>query len=343
MHFQDLLASYDYAFPPTLIAKEPASPRESARLLIYDRAKDRVTFDTFANIEAYLPHNAVLVFNKTRVIPAKMTLKKATGGAVSALIIDRHARSITTIASGSFAPGDILTWHEGLAFIVRERKEQGAVLEPQFPIDDLDSTLEKYGETPLPPYMKDSPLSEKRRREEYQTVFAKDKGSIAAPTAGLHFTESLIKKLEQSGRTIAYISLHVGLGTFTPLKKEQVEQGVLHHERYAIDGETAAVLNEAKAMGRPIIAVGTTSVRTLEAASIDGRIQRLTGTTNLFITEDTTLTFVTGLITNFHVPRSSLLMLVSAFTGREKLLKLYEKAIDEKMRLFSFGDGMLIV
>jgi S-adenosylmethionine:tRNA ribosyltransferase-isomerase len=341
--FDELLASYDYSFPPELIAKVPANPRDSARLLVYDRKKDSVVFDTFANIIEYLPANAVLVMNRTKVIPAKMSLLKNTGGKVSALILDHGDQSIRVLASGTFRPGEKLIWRNEHSFEVLRRADQEATLKPSFSMDELDSLLEKYGETPLPPYMKDSPMPEDQRRKEYQTVFALEKGSVAAPTAGLHFTEDLITKIVQSGRSIRYVSLKVGLGTFASLKKEQVEKSALHHESYSIDPETAAYLNQAKAEGRPIIAVGTTSVRTLESATLDGKISTLQGSTDLFITEHSTLHFVDSLITNFHVPRSSLLMLVSAFSGREKLLKIYESAIQERMRLFSFGDGMYII
>lgn len=341
--FAHLLASYDYSFPPELIAKEPASPRDSARLLIYDRKNDAVHFDTFASICDYLPKNAVLVLNQTKVIPAKMSLKKSTGGVVSALFIDRDHDSITTLASGSFKAGDTLEWQNGIRFEVLRRTDQEAILKPSFPLSDLDTLLERYGETPLPPYMKDSPLTETARRSEYQTVFALDKGSIAAPTAGLHFTEELITKIVQSGRAVSFLSLHVGLGTFSPLTELQMTSKKLHHERYSIDPVTADFLNQAKSEGRPIIAVGTTSVRTLESATVEGKLAKLQGSTNLFITESSKLHFVDVLITNFHVPRSSLLMLVSAFTGREKLLAIYAQAIKEKMRLFSFGDGMIVI
>ncbi len=205
------------------------------------------------------------------------------------------------------------------------------------------SLLSEYGETPLPPYMKNSPLSELQRRTEYQTVFAKTEGSVAAPTAGLHFSENLIKKIEQSGRSVAYITLHVGLGTFAPLTEENWLQKGLHREYYEIDASTAEILTKAKSEGRKIIAVGTTTVRALESEVKDNSITAGSGSTNLFITEGTPLKFVDHLITNFHVPRSSLLMLVSALTGREKLLEIYRKAIKERMRLFSFGDGMLIL
>lgn len=341
--FDETLAQYDYSFPAELIAKEPISPRDAARLMIYDRTKKLINLDTFAGIDAYLPKDAVIVFNRTKVIPAKMMLKKNTGGSVSALIIEENSDSLRVIASGSFQQGDALTWEGGHTFQVVERALQEAILQPSFPMSSLRSLLEKYGQTPLPPYMKDSPLEEQKRRSEYQTVFAKEEGSVAAPTAGLHFTEELIKKLAQSGRSIAYVTLHVNLGTFAPLKEEQWKERKLHTEEYFIDEQTMQILNDAKKNGRPIVAVGTTSVRTLESASDGSVLMRPDGKTNLFMTESSKPHFVDHLITNFHVPRSSLLMLVSAFTGREKLLELYKKAIDEKFRLFSFGDGMLIL
>lgn len=351
--FESLLSAYDYRFPETLIAKEPVSPRDSAKLLVYDRVKDSVSFDTFANICSYLPEDCVVVFNKTKVIPAKMTLKKYTGGMISALYLETIGDAIRVLASGSIKQGDVLRWKEGLKFTVRHRHDQQAVLVPSFALNELLPNLIKFGETPLPPYMKDSPLPEERRRREYQTVFAFNQGSVAAPTAGLHFTEELIKKIAaprtqgstgvQSGRSVEYITLHVGLGTFAHLTKEQVEKNALHEEPYSIDPETADRLVRAKQEGRKIVAVGTTTVRTLESAAYKNVITRPEGSTKLFMTESTPPKFVDCLITNFHVPKSSLLMLVSAFTGRKKLLELYEKAIEAKMRLFSFGDGMLIL
>ncbi len=341
--FESILAAYDYRFPEALIAKEPVSPRDSARLLVYDRKNDQVVFSSFASIGDFLPKDCVVVFNKTKVIPAKMTLKKYTGGLISALYLETVGGAIRVLASGSLKQGDILRWTKDLSFEVKHRHGTQAILTPSFPIEELLSNLLLHGETPLPPYMKDSPLQETRRRSEYQTVFALDQGSVAAPTAGLHFTEELIKKIIQSGRSVEYITLHVGLGTFAPLTKDQVEKGVLHEEFYSIDAETAERLSEAKKIGRPIVAVGTTTIRTLESASYKGEITRPKGQTKLFITETYKPHFVDALITNFHVPKSSLLMLVSAFTGRKKLLELYEKAIGEKMRLFSFGDGMLIL
>lgn len=351
--FSSVLASYDYTLPLGLIAKEPASPRDSARLLIYNRKNQAVAFDRFSNIIDYLPENAVLVFNRTKVIPAKLTLRKITGGAVSALLLSVQPGTLTVLASSTLKQGDKLIWQGGHSFTVLVRNNQEALLQPSFPITDLRDLLDKFGETPLPPYLKDSPLSETERRREYQTVFASENGSVAAPTAGLHFTEELIKKIaqpctrrgtgEQSGRGIAYVTLHVHLGTFAPLTEEQWKLKTLHTEHYYIDDQTASLLNEAKSKGRPVIAVGTTTVRTLESASDGSALVRLNGSTSLFLTEESKLHFVDHLITNFHVPKSSLLMLVSAFTGREKLLELYDQAIKERMRFFSFGDGMMVV
>ncbi len=343
MTFHDLLSAYDYSFPPELIAKVPASPRESARLLIYDRKNDSVTFDTFANIIDYLPANAVLVMNRTKVIPAKLTLKKITGGVVSALLLGVTSDAINVLASGGIKQGDKLVWQAGHSFTVVIRNGTEALLKPSFPMTELKDLLLEYGETPLPPYMKDSPMPEEKRRTEYQTVFAEEEGSVAAPTAGLHFSEELLKKIQDSGRAIKFVTLHVHLGTFASLMEEQWKNKKLHPESYSIDSDTMNFLNDAKMSGRPIIAVGTTSVRTLESSQMNGALVQNMGTTELFMTEESKPKFVDHLITNFHVPRSSLLMLVSAFTGREKLLEIYRQAIAEQMRLFSFGDGMLVI
>lgn len=338
----EINAAYDYDFPAELIAVSPAHPRDSAQLLVFDQTTQKTFFSTFTHITDYLPKNAVLVFNKTKVIPARIRLTKQTGGIIEALYLETQHNKIIVMASGKLTKGDQLTWNDGHTFTVLERDGKYATLTPSFPINDLYRLLEQYGETPLPPYIKDSPLTEVDRRREYQTVYATNAGSVAAPTAGLHFTPELLQKIEDHGCSIAYVTLHVNLGTFAPLKEEHLKEKKLHQEYFEIDDATAAFLNDAKANGRPIIAVGTTSVRTLESATENGGITRLSGITDIFIDEHDQLHFVDGIITNFHVPRSSLLMLVSAFTGRKQLLDLYRQAIDKKFRLFSFGDGMLI-
>lgn len=338
-----ILAPYNYELPSELIAESPASPRDSARLLVYNRASDAVEFSTFHHIVQYLPKNAVLVFNQTKVFPARFRVTKKTGGSIEALYIETVDENVKVMASGKMAAGDVLSWEDGHTFTVHERDGKYAVLTPSFPLTDLHSLLMQYGETPLPPYIKDSPLSEAERRSEYQTVYATKEGSVAAPTAGLHFTPELIEEIKGAGIDVAYVTLHVNLGTFAPVTDEHIKEKRLHEESYDIDEDTAAFLNTAKREGRPIIAVGTTSVRTLESACVNGQLNNMRGTTSIFITEDDSIQFVDGLITNFHVPKSSLLMLVSAFTGREKLMSLYSQAIKEKCRFFSFGDGMLIV
>ncbi len=339
----DVLAPFDYTFPQSVIAQSPADPRDSAKLLVYKRETKEAAFDTFRDIVDYLPENCVLVFNQTRVFPARFHVKKETGGAVGALYLEEKGKHIRVMADGKIKPGDRLMWEENHFFMVEERDGKYALLTPSFEMTELRSLLQKFGETPLPPYIKESPLTEEQRRSEYQTVYAKENGSVAAPTAGLHFTEDLIKKIEQSGRHVRYVTLHVNLGTFAPLTDEHWQAKRLHEEQYEIDPDTAALLNKAKHEHQPIIAVGTTTVRTLESATVDGTLQRLSGITDIFITENDQLQFVDGLITNFHVPRSSLLMMVSALTGRETLLDLYKQAIEKDFRFFSFGDGMLII
>jgi len=357
---EEALSPYDYTLPSELIAESPASPRDSARLLVYNRSSGDVTFNTFHHITQYLPKNAVLVFNQTKVFPARFRITKKTGGAIEALYIETINGNLKVMASGKMAADDVLSWEDGHSFEVTERDGKYALLTPSFPLAELHPLLQKYGETPLPPYIKNSPLSEAQRRSEYQTVYATKEGSVAAPTAGLHFTPELLETIKAGGIDIAYVTLHVNLGTFAPVTDEHIKEKKLHEEAYEIDEDTAAMLNKAKKDGRPIIAVGTTTVRTLESAAQlpqhtaesagvqtpyygVSTLMELRGTTSIFITEHDPLHFVDGLITNFHVPKSSLLMLVSAFTGREQLFNLYHKAIEEEFRFFSFGDGMLIV
>ena len=340
---EKLLKTYDYSLFPDRIAQEPASPRDSAKLLAYDRKTGSVTHDTFLNLAEHLPKNAVLVFNKTKVVPARFSVIKETGGKATITYVQTHAPHLQVMADRKLTTGSRLTLSRTLWFIVARQEEKYYFLTPSFPLKKLFSVLERYGTMPIPPYIKHSPLSRAQLKEKYQTVFARTNGSVAAPTASLHFTRRLLSRLKEHGMTTAYVTLHVGLGTFAPLTQENISRGTLHHEWYGIDSKTASLLNKAKEKGRPIIAVGTTVVRTLESASDkNGRIARLSGSTNLFIRPGYRFKCINGLITNFHVPRSSLLMLVSAFAGHKKILSLYQKAVAKKYRFFSFGDGMLI-
>lgn len=339
-----LLKTYDYSLPPDRIAQEPASPRDGARLLIYDKKTSTVTHDTFLNLADHIPAGAVLVFNKTRVVPARFSVTKETGGAATITYIETHAPCIQVMADRKLIVGSRLTLSRAVSFIVSRQEEKYYFLTPSFPLEKLFSVLERYGTMPIPPYIKHSPLSRAQLREKYQTVFAQTNGSVAAPTASLHFTRRLLARLKKRGITTAYVTLHVGLGTFSPLTQENISSGTLHHEWYRIDPATMSLLNKAKKDKRPIIAVGTTVVRALESASDkDGHIARPSGKTDLFIRPGYRFKFINGMVTNFHVPRSSLLMLVSAFAGRKKILSLYQKAIAKNYRFFSFGDGMLIM
>lgn len=342
-----LLKSYDYHIPPELIAQEPAKPRDSARLLVYDRKTNKIFYDRFKNIGKYLPANAVLVFNQTKVVPARLQVLKDTGGKAELLYISHDRNSIKVISNRRLALNQHISLLNGRSKVISMtvNKKQGAFyfLQPSFPVRQIKSILEKYGQTPLPPYIKHSKLTEKQKKQQYQSVFAKSGLSVAAPTASLHFTKKLISNLKKQGIEVKFVTLNVNLGTFAPLKEENIKTGKLHLETYEIDKKTASDLNRLKKQGRPIIAVGTTSVRTLESASLQHQLKNLSGQTRLFIRPPYKFKFADVLITNFHVPKSSLLMLVAALTGRKKLLDIYQQAIKQQFRFFSFGDGMLIL
>lgn len=344
MQLEELLNQYNYEFPDELIANSPASPRDSAHLLVFNRQTEQTQFDTFKNLAQYLPKNSVLVLNETKVIPARFYATKPSGGKVELLYLNNDGECISVLSKKPLEINSELQTEDGNIFTVTEKLEKGYSLKPNFTIPEFLNWLDNYGETPTPPYIKNIPLSKNKLKEEYQTVFAKTPGSSAAPTASLHFTEELLKNLEQEGIIIEKILLHVGLGTFAPLTEKQIENKKLHEEYFEIPADTAQRLNTYKKENRPIIAVGTTVVRTLESASSKpDELTNLNGQTSLFIQEGYNFKFINGIITNFHVPKSSLLMLVSAFAGREKTLDLYKQAINKKYRLFSFGDGMLIL
>ena len=340
---ENIIADYNYALPEARIAQKPASPRDSAKLLIYDRTHGTVKEDTFAHIGDHLPKRAVLVFNQTKVLPARLTVTKPTGGTARMLYIARERELIKVMSDRKLVVGTDVSIAKGFSLHVTRQEEKYYFLRPSFPLSKLESVLHKHGITPIPPYIKESPLKERELRKKYQTVFAKHAGSVAAPTASLHFTDRLLKKLHRQGIDIRFVTLHVNIGTFAPLTQEHLDTGALHVESYAIDAKTAVFLNKAKAQGRPIIGVGTTVVRTLESACRNGILQKLFGETNIFIKEGYRFKYIDGMVTNFHVPQSSLLMLVAALIGKEKLFELYRFAIKKNYRFFSFGDGMLIL
>lgn len=334
---------YDYTYPDKAIAQQPSTPRDNARILVYDRQTSAVHMDVFKNLHQLLPERAVLVLNRTKVLPARFMGVRTTGGKVEFLFLHKEEKTFDVLANRNLRVGESIQVFGSQSLFIVKKLLKGYSVRPEFDISQLFSHLLKAGQTPIPPYIKHSPLTEKKLRREYQTVFAENFGSVAAPTASLHFTTRLLRSLQRRGIVLEYVTLHVGLGTFAPLTETQLQTGRLHKETYSIDVDVAKRLNAYRKEGRPIVAVGTTVVRTLEsAANSKGVLVKLSGSADLFIRPPYTFRFVQALITNFHVPKSSLMMLVAALVGREKLLELYALAIKKKFRLFSFGDGMLI-
>lgn len=334
-----------YDLPPELIAQTPIADRASSRLLCLDKNSGEIHHERFYNIIDHLLPGDCLVMNNTRVIPARLYGSKGgTGGKIEFLLLKRiegNEWEVILKPGKKAKPGACFEFGNGIlrAKIIDVIEDGNRIVE--FEYDGIwEEILDKLGEMPLPPYIKEK-LDDKER---YQTVYSKVEGSAAAPTAGLHFTPDLLKKIEEKGVDIAYVTLHVGLGTFRPVSVDNVEEHIMHSEFYQISGETAAKINKAKQNGGRVIAVGTTSVRTLETvADKSGYIRSASGDTNIFIYPGYDFKIVDALITNFHLPESTLLMLISAFAGKEKVFNAYETAIKEKYRFFSFGDAMLIV
>jgi S-adenosylmethionine:tRNA ribosyltransferase-isomerase len=351
------LSDFDYELPDSFIAQTPVEPRDSSRLMIISRGSETVEHRIFREITAYLRPNDVLVLNDTRVIPARLHGVKAdTGGAVELLLL-RRLDELTwraLVGGRRVTVGRTLTFGDtGLqAEVIEEGDDSERVIRFNQPLDD---TLQKLGETPLPPYIH-TPAADPER---YQTVYSRDPGSAAAPTAGLHFTPELLLDLRSRGVRFAYCTLHIGLGTFQPVRVERVEDHHMHHEWATLSAENAKLINETKLSGGRIIAVGTTAARTLETAAILSEggdpahpqesnacpwrpVIAFERDTNLFIYPGYRWRVVDGLITNFHLPKSTLLMMVSSFVGRERILSAYETAKAEGYRFFSFGDAMFM-
>ncbi len=336
-------SDFDYELPEELIAQTPVSPRDHSRLLVYDR-QTKETFDRhFYDVTDYLKKGDVLVVNETKVIPARLYGKKrGTETDFEFLLLKRLQLDIWEVImrpGKKLKPGGFVDFGDDLCAELLCKKEDG-VCEVRFHYDGVfEELLDRYGNMPLPPYITEK-LEEKER---YQTVYAKEDGSAAAPTAGLHFTPELMRKIEEMGVAIVKILLHVGLGTFRPMKEDTVEEHIMHSEYYSVSEQAARMINDAKKEGRRVIAVGTTSVRTLESAACGGRVQAGSADTDIFIYPGYDYQIVDALITNFHLPKSTLIMLVSAFCGREETLRIYRRAVEERYRFFSFGDAMLII
>jgi len=341
------LRTSDYFFdlPEELIAQDPLADRSSSRLLVLDKNTGKTVHKSFRNIMDYLHPGDCLVLNNTKVIPARLLgVKEDTGAAVEVLLLKRHEDDVweTLVKPGKkLRPGARMVFGDGiLKAEVLEVVEEGNRLVKFYYEGIWEEVLDQLGEMPLPPYITHK-LQDKNR---YQTVYAKYEGSAAAPTAGLHFTNELLEQLKESGINIAYVTLHVGLGTFRPVKVDDVTEHKMHSEWYEVSKETADIINSTKQNGGRVICVGTTSCRTVESvAQKYGKITECSGDTEIFIYPGFEFKCMDGLITNFHLPESTLIMLVSAFAGYDNVMNAYNTAVSEKYRFFSFGDAMLIL
>lgn len=335
------VSEFNYDLPEELIAQTPVEPRDTSRLLTLDRQTGETKQGTFRDILADVRPDDVWVFNNTRVIPARLYGKRPTGGRVEVLLLHPlgEDRWEVLVRPGKKAlPGTELTFDAGVTATVEDRTDFGGrVL--KFTYDgDFYERLDEIGEMPLPPYIHER----LQDRERYQTVYSKTPGSAAAPTAGLHFTPEVLAEIAARGATVCYVTLDVGLGTFRPVSVTEIEAHHMHSETYNVSEETARLINEAKHAGRRIVAVGTTSVRTLEAAGQSGVVKAGSGATELFIYPGYEFKIVDAMVTNFHLPQSTLLMMISAFAGKDHVLAAYREAVAAKYRFFSFGDAMWI-
>lgn len=342
---------FDFELPERLIAQTPLLDRTASRLLALNKQTGEVTHNKFTDLEQYLQSGDVLVLNDTRVIPARLTGMKSDTGAKIELLLLKQLEGDSWEALGKPAKrlkvGTALSFGDDgegnplLRAVIEQEGEMGGRT-VRFIYDGIfQELLDRLGEMPLPPYIKER-LEE---RERYQTVYSKHAGSAAAPTAGLHFTDEFLAKLQEKGVKLAYVTLHVGLGTFRPMSVDLVEDHEMHAEYYELNEQNAEIINEAKRSGARIIAVGTTSSRTLEtvAARFEGKlIEACSGWTSIFIFPGYAFKLVDALLTNFHLPKSTLVMLVSALAGRDAVMKAYEEAIAHEYRFFSFGDAMFI-
>lgn len=338
-------SDFYFDLPQELIAQDPLEDRSASRLLVLDRKTGAVEHHTFREITNYVRSGDCLVLNNTKVIPARlMGVKEDTGAAIEVLLLKRRDNDVweTLVKPGKKArPGAKIVFGDGcLRAEVLDVEEEGNRL-IRFDYEGIfEEVLDRLGEMPLPPYITHK-LQDKNR---YQTVYAKYEGSAAAPTAGLHFTEELLAQIEEMGVNIAYVTLHVGLGTFRPVKADNILEHHMHSEHYEVTPETAELINRTKESGRRVICVGTTSCRTVESAADEsGRVQPGCGDTEIFIYPGYRFKALDCLITNFHLPESTLVMLVSALAGRENVLAAYREAVEERYRFFSFGDAMLVI
>lgn len=340
------LSSYDYELPAELIAARPVPDRHSSRLMVYKEETGEVIHTSFDKITDFLPKDSTMVFNRSRVFPCRLLGKKQTGGEAEVFILSlthKHGHFPAMIrTSGKKKIGDTYYFGELRATVFKINNDGTFLVNFNLSPDQLPEALERLGKIPIPPYIRDGE-SDDEDKKTYQTVFAKEVGSVAAPTAGLHFSAELLEKIKSSGIKTATVTLHVGAGTFAKIKTENILEHVMHEELFSIDPENLKLIQDAQFR----VAVGTTTLRTLESSYQDGNIQFDSGkgyeATSIFLHPGKKVHSINALVTNFHLPKSSLLMLVSSLIGREKVLELYRLAIKEKYRFFSYGDGMLII
>ncbi|WP_433581964.1 tRNA preQ1(34) S-adenosylmethionine ribosyltransferase-isomerase QueA [Paenibacillus amylolyticus] len=336
---------YDFELPEQLIAQTPLLDRTASRLLTLNKDSGEINHQTFPDIIDFLNPGDTLILNDTRVLPARLFGTKEDTGAKAEVLLLKNVEGDKWEAlvkpGKKLKAGSVIVFGEELKAIIEEEGEMGART-LTFTYDGIfQEILDRLGEMPLPPYIKET-LDD---RERYQTVYAKHEGSAAAPTAGLHFTDELLDQIRAKGVNVAFITLHVGLGTFRPMSVDVVEDHVMHEEYYSLSQETADLINQTKENGHRVFAVGTTSCRTLETVGRkfeNGILQASSGWTSIFIYPGYSFKVIDGMLTNFHLPKSTLVMLVSALAGREHIMQAYEEAIQEKYRFFSFGDAMLI-
>lgn len=338
-------SDFYFDLPKELIAQDPILNRDQSRLLHLDRVSGKISHNHFFDITEFLKKGDCLVLNDTKVLPARLFGIKPTGARVEFLMLNNLGNDNWECITGpgrKARPGDTFSFGDGIlhAEVLEVLENGNRIAKFSYDAANIYEVLDKIGEMPLPHYI----THELKDKERYQTVYAKELGSAAAPTAGLHFTPDLLKKIEEMGVAIAYVTLHVGIGTFRPVKAENIEDHEMHSEHYYVSAETAEKINHAKKSGGRIIAVGTTSCRTLESASdSNGLLCECDDSTNIFIYPGYKFKCIDGLITNFHLPESTLIMLVSAFSSRENVINAYNVAINEKYRFFSFGDSMIII
>ena len=338
-----LLTDFDYDLPEERIAQTPVEPRNASRLMVLDPVEETIEHRHFYDLKEFLEPGDTLIMNDTRVMPARlMGWREGTGGKVEVFPLRRIDGDTweTLVKPGEKAKiGQVVRFSDELTCTVMEHTDFGGRIVKFNYLGIFEEILDRLGATPLPPYIHEK-LADKER---YQTVYSREQGSAAAPTAGLHFTKEQLADLKASGINLGFVTLHVGLGTFRPVNEDVIEKHVMHKEYYSISQETADLIMNTKKAGKRVIAVGTTSIRTMESAADGvGQISGKSGWTDIFIYPGYEFKLVDAIITNFHLPKSTLIMLISAFAGREFVLEAYKKAVEEKYRFFSFGDAMFI-